>query len=294
MSLYPVSHSMADAYAACQKRFEYSHIKKLMPVTTPEALARGIYAHNLMEIFFTAIKAGDTPDKAKAITFLNAADDPKYFNKIWSRIEHFLDNIYPTLGWDEIISIERTYRVDVGTAYQFPFTVDLVVRLGEKGLGSGVGAGEVVAIDFKFGADAYSDEILRLFPQLPKYVGGLRILRNAGLLDHEIPTRALYVFIRSRSNITDPNKFCEIHSVEVSDARIKNSFIEHDYTAKAVLAHLASDKPYTRTFNNNCKYCPFIELCTSVLNGRSEEEIATMEAVLFKENTYGYEELEIA
>jgi hypothetical protein len=30
------------------------------------------------------------------------------------------------------------------------------------------------------------------------------------------------------------------------------------------------------------------------MNGRDPEEIKTMEAVLYKENSYGYEELEIA
>jgi hypothetical protein len=276
---------MADAYAACQKRFEYSHVKKLMPVVTPEALARGIYAHNLMEIFFTAIKEGESHETAKSITLLNAADDPKYFNKIWNRIEYFLDEIYPTLGWLEIISIERTYRLDVGDKFQFPFTVDLVVRMAD---------GIVYAIDFKFGADAYDEQMLKMYPQLPKYVGGLRVLGMQKLLEHEVPTKAMYVFIRSRHNIADKNKFVEIHPVEVSDARIRNSFIEQDQTATAIISHLESNRPFIRTFNNNCKYCPFIELCVAEMNGRDPEEIKTMEAVLYKENSYGYEELEIA
>ena len=281
MSLHKISHSMADAYMSCQKKFEYAHIKKIMPVTTPEALARGIYGHKIMELFFTAIKEGTVPSQAKSIAFLNAMDDPKYFNKIWNRIEHFIDEIYPTLGWVEVISIECTYRLDVGTRFQFPFTVDLVVRLE---------SGEVAAIDFKFGADAYSDEMLQLYPQLPKYVGGLRILGANGLLDHEAPTLAFYVFIRSRANIADKTKFVEIHEVKATDVRIRNSFIEQDRVAAAIIAHEEdASRPYPRTFNNNCKYCPFIDLCIAEMNGKDSEQVKTMEDVLYTTNTYGYD-----
>lgn len=290
----PISHSMADAYMSCQKKFEYAHVKKLMPVTTPEALARGIYAHRIMELFFTAIKEGQSAEQAKKIALLNAMDDPKYFSKIWNRIEHFLDEIYPKQDWVEIISVERTYRVSVGEKYEFPFTVDLVVRLGDSGLGHGEWAGEVVAIDFKFGADAYGDEMLNLYPQLPKYVGGLRVLSSKGTLDHEAPNRAMYIFIRSRANIADKQKFVEIHPVRITAERIRNSFIEQDRASGAILAHLANDNPFPRAFTNNCKFCPFIELCIAEINGRSSDEIETMEQVLFTTNTYGYEVEEIA
>lgn len=280
MSIYPISHSMADTYNACKKRFEYSHIDKLMPGTLPEALARGIYAHNLMEIYFTCIKEGKTNEEAYLVTLNNAMDDPKYYTKIWSRIDHFLTNIYPTLGWKTIIAIERTYRVNVADQYEFPFTVDLVVATEDN---------DIVAVDFKFGADAYDEDTLKLFPQLPKYVGGLNILQQQNNLDHVAPTKAMYVFIRSRTNMTDPEKFVKIESVNVNRYRIYNSFKEQSMTAEAILTHKASDKPYPRTFNNNCKYCPFIELCTAEMNGKDAEEIQTMKDVLFTKNTYGYE-----
>lgn len=280
MSPYPISHSMADTYNACKKRFEYSHIDKLMPVVLPEALARGIYAHNLMEIFFTCIKEGKTPEEAYLVTLNNAMDDPKYYTKIWSRIDHFLNNLYPTLGWVELIAIERTYRLSVMEQYEFPFTVDLVVRDKD---------GNVIAIDFKFGADAYDEEILKLFPQLPKYVGGLNILSQQGTLDHTAPTKAMYIFIRSRTNMADPEKFVKIEPVNVGRDRIYHSFKEQSMTAEAILEHKESGKPYPRTFNNNCKYCPFIELCIAELAGKDAEEIQTMKDVLFTKNTYGYE-----
>lgn len=285
MSINAISHSMADAYMACQKRFEYAHVKKLMPMTTPEALARGTYCHHLMEIFFTCIKEGQTPEHAKAVTLLNATDDMKYFNKMWNRIEHFFDNIYPTLGWVEIISIEQTYRLPVGGRYEFPFTVDLVVRITD---------GTVVAIDFKFGADDYDEQMLSIYPQLPKYVGGLMVLKEAGMLDHEAPTKAMYVFIRSRANMADPKKFVTVSPVSTSQARVRNSFMEQDRAAQAIQRHLATDNPFPRTFNNNCKFCPFIDLCSAEMNGRSPEEIETMEKVLYTTNTYGYEVEEIA
>lgn len=276
---YPISHSMADAYMSCQKKYEYAHIDKLMPLTTPEALARGTYGHKVLETYFLAIKDGESPEQAKSIAFLNAMDTPRYFNKIWNRIERFLDVELPTYGWEEILAVEYTNAIEIGPGIRFPFTVDLVVRLQ---------SGEVKAIDFKFGADAYSDEMLGLYPQLPKYVGALTILAARNDLPFDPPTLAGYVFIRSRHNIANPDLFVESADVHITKQRVTNAFLEQRAASGAILAHQEMGVSYPRSFTNNCKYCPFIDLCVAHMNGRPEEEYETMKQVLFQPNTYGY------
>ncbi|USL89123.1 RecB-like exonuclease/helicase [Arthrobacter phage Casserole] len=262
-----LSHSAIEAFNACEKRYEYAHVDKLAPKETPQQLALGSYVHKVFEVFFLSIKEGE-PDNMAMIKALQAAyQNIAFFDKVGNRMIYWFENVWPNLGW-KILEVEATYYLPLNEKEEYPFTVDLIIEVN----------GQIAIVDHKSTADFYDENIVDIYPQLPKYAGALRALKERGY-DVKI---AYYNFIRTRPYMKNLPETTAVVPVKLTNDRIKNSFQEHFNSLKKIREH---EGPYVRSFGNNCKYCPFIDLCQLEMNGKDS---TSLKAIGYKENEYGY------
>jgi hypothetical protein len=258
-----VSHSMAEAYAACQKRYEYAHLEQLAPKEVPAALALGTYGHKVFEIFFNDIKDGISDKDAMLKAMRYAYSDIQKFDKVGESLLYWFESVWPTLGW-KILEVEKTTYLELNTETQFPFTIDLLIELN----------GQLYIVDHKFTADQYPEEVLLIYPQMPKYVGALRATGTPVV-------GGIYNIVRTRA-MKDISAKLVRQPMKINRDRIINSMkMQLAYTER-IRSH---EGEYLRNINNNCKYCPFVDLCGLEMNG---EDSTSLKAVNFVPNTYGY------
>lgn len=261
--VWRISHSTGEAFLACEKKYELAHVENLAPKKMPAALALGIYGHKVMEVFFNEIKESGDSDKAQALALRHAYQDIEHFGKIGKELIHWFDSVWPTLGW-KILEVEKTYYLKLNEETEYPFTVDLVIELN----------GQLLIVDHKFTADAYAEELLLVYPQLPKYIGAIRALGTPVV-------SAIYNIIRTRS-MKDMDAKMVRQALRPNNARIQNSFKIHLNTIDKIKNHTGE---FVRNVGYGCKFCSFVDLCGLEMNG---EDSTALKATEFVPNTYGY------
>lgn len=285
-----ISYSRAQAFKTCKYKHHLAHVelhvdnpKKpgLMPKEKSPALALGSHGHAIMEHAMNEIKETPFPYTQEACTLAanNAIvwgmqQDGNMTTKIMKQIMHFLINIFPVNGW-RIIAVEKEYRLPLGVSSNgtrriYPFTVDLIIEIN----------GVLYVVDWKFAADAYRQERIDIEPQIPGYIGALRVLG--------VNIRGgYYGFLRTRDmkNVEDQ---VVVAQCMPNDFRIKRAFQEHIATTDDIIEHIINDKLPTRNTNNNCNYCDFKIVCAIEVRG---DDASLMKKMDFLPNDYGYEEL---
>jgi hypothetical protein len=180
-------------------------------------------------------------------------------------------DIFPHLGW-KILAVENQYRVQLTETLVYPFKFDLLVELRD---------GTIALVDHKFLYDFYTQQMVDIFPQMPKYIFGLR--------SHGIKVEyAIYNMLRTRKvndikdrfnqKITRPNEF-----------RIAESMKEQLITMKTI-ERIRKDEDWfpIRSANKmNCGHCSFADLCEFDARGESTK---LMKQAFYEPNTYGYED----
>lgn len=268
-----ISHSMADAYNACQKRYEFAHVYGngvgLMPLQLPHALRRGIFGHKVMDAFLRTIMGREKDPQAfkeaKAAALMEMIQEPELNMEIGQTILYWFDNVWPQLDW-KILQVEQKHFLNLGNGIVFPYTVDLVIEEN----------GQLVLVDHKFAADAYEADMLDLYTQIPKYIGGLR---TEGI---QI-SYGKYNFIRTRS-MKDMEKKIVITAVKPSKQRIVESFKLQGMTMTKIMNHQGE---YFRNVGYTCKYCPFKDICRIEMRGDDATNYINSN---YKPNEYGYME----
>lgn len=273
-----ISHSECESEAQCEQKHAYAHMQKIEPATTSIALQRGNAGHFALETFLKAIKAGETNKKAVniALNELNDSDDYpiNVINEVRPLVTGWMENIFPTLGW-KIVEVEREFRMEIEPGLIYPFKVDAIVEI----------RGELVIIDHKFVADPYSTEVIRLMPQVPRYIGALRQMG--------IDIRyGKYNFIRTRK-LTTMSAYSE-EPITPNNDRIYNSFMELVQQMRKIrdLKLLPQERrpiPIRTVNKMNCGHCGFNELCGLELEGRDSTKLRE---VAFIPNTYGYKDIQ--
>ena len=267
---------MADTYNACQRRYYFAHVYGngigLMPNVLPHALHRGIYGHKVMQAFFQTIKGREKDSfafkEAKAAALMEMIQDPEMNHEVGPTILYWFDEVWPTLDW-KILQVEQKHYLKLGNGVVFPYTIDLVILEN----------GQTIIVDHKFAADAYESDMLDLYPQLPKYIGGLR---TEGMsIDF-----GKYNFIRTRS-MKDMEKKIVITAVKPSKQRIVEAFKDQGKAMTKIMNHTGE---YDRNIGYTCKYCPFKDICRIEVRGDDPTNLINSN---FKPNEYGYLEDEV-
>lgn len=260
-----ISYSEVDSFNQCQQKHHYAHEDKLTSATHSVGLSRGTAGHLFMETFFKALLAGNAAEDAKtdainAVVSMNSSMD------IMALCIEWVDKVWPTLGW-KIVAVEIEVRLSVSPTLVYPCKVDLVVEID----------GELVLVDHKFLYDFYTQNLIDIFPQMPRYMVNLQA--------NGLPVKyAIYNMIRTRKVNNIEDRFQRLQT-RPNKARLKQAITEQIHTMKQI--EKGVEFP-THTANKmNCGNCQFSDLCASELRG---EDTTLMREHFFVPNTYGYED----
>jgi hypothetical protein len=269
----------------------------LEPRTLGEALARGIVGHAALETYYAAVKDGKTLEKAQAASMeylmqetlktMKLGDVKK--SAVYSNLGTVLQNYfkeaeyilheYNLLGVESLITAPLPGCDDI----EFAGRVDLAL-----GVKSGPNKGEVVPYDHKFTYNFWSENPLKLNPQINNYIWAFR---EKG---HRSRTGIINM-LRYRENAVDKFKQEPIST----NSTLRSTFINNHVVAAKQIVEL-KHKPkvglqegITRSSSKfNCEYCPFATLCYTEALG---QDTTLMVKASFRPNSYGYDsELDVA
>lgn len=266
---YKISQSEVTTFNSCQKRHQFSFEAKLEPRRQSEAIVKGNAGHKFLEVFL------QTRDEDAALMAAIEVD-PVQASMIMARLKLWIKEVFPTLGWREIVETEKTHYLTVdefehdGNQVRliFPFTADALVRNVRD---------ELILVDHKFLSDPYSDDTVKVAKQLPLYIGALRA-------EGVNVSHAMYNIIRTRSNATE---YFVQTKVNPSDKKVQTLFREQVEVMRAIaIRRLEKPKFVLHASDPHaCKWCPFVVPCNESLDGKIDKNGLRAN---FQRNSYGY------
>lgn len=284
-----ISNTEVDTFLRCQRKHLYQFLMELVPKTVSRSLNTGIIGHEVLAIYYQAVKDGSSKQDAylKAMQHLSQYlkdTDIAIVAKVQGLFERYLevDTIPETC---EILAVEQDYYIPMkGTPFAYGMRLDLLVK-------SHVGrsAGSIKLVDHKFTYDFYSQDDIALGAQIPKYIGTLRYN------DIDVDEGSLNQF-RTRfeahllGNKTNEDLFRRDPSPVTPD-RIRNSLMQQIKTAERIMERrglppqLQASEAIPVLNKMTCKSCPFVHVCVADLNG---EDTSLMLHQDFQKSTYGY------
>lgn len=261
--VHTVSHSEAEAWLLCERRHYYGYALGIQRVETSEALARGTLGHSVWEEYFTRIKGGHPQNIAakNAMEFLRDQMDGRNSALVDEIAKLFGFFVQADLfrGWD-ILAVEKEFVCQITDDLALPFVVDAVMRDKER---------KTCVVDWKFTYDFYSQRHVSMMPQIPKYIGALRL--EGFKVDY-----GLYGMMRTRklsaANNVAANKIQTIQFVP-TDTRINRTLFEQRTVSEEILErkalplHEQSLKAKRVSNKLICNSCSFLSICTAELDG---------------------------
>lgn len=290
---FNVSTSEVATFLTCKQRWMYAHHPSynLEPRTLGIALTRGVVGHGALEVFYKtlmlgksytdaiatangwigkkileAIQIGDAP-KADMIRGLSVVLQDYYSETKWLLSE------YKILGVENLVSSPLPGSSDI----IFVGRVDLMLEKIR-----GTDRGEVLPWDHKFSYNFWSENSLKMNPQISNYVWAIL---EMGMRSR----KGIVSMLRYRENAVDSFKQEEVST----NATMRKTFIYNHLKAAEQIVELKL-KPeldiedgITRSASKfNCEYCPFVDLCYTEASGL---ESTTMRKARFRKNSYGYD-----
>lgn len=262
-----VSHSEADAWLLCQRKWLYGYGWNLTNKVHGTALSRGTAGHRVLEEFYSEyLRTGDGSASYSAAMMIldelkaagNTGDDGKA-TPLATILDYYFNNEpFVSKGY-EILAVEQDFTIeydDEGNAY--PFVVDLIVRDPQ---------GRIAVVDHKFQYDFLTEQDVALQPQIKKYIGAIRAL---GLpADYGIYNQLRY---RSKKELTaaDVVRQHELHPTPQTVTRV---FLEQVETAGRInefkqLSKDEQNEAAVRVGNKMvCRSCSFKDLCIEDMRG---------------------------
>ena len=273
------SHSEIDTMLTCERRHYYSYFLNLEPASKSKALETGTNVHDLLDRHFTKIQElqqqhGLDYITEEVITEVTGQTVAEALNQMYSAEVITMYNnaiLYNPFNFWEVLAVEDKRKLTLPNGMHMTFIVDLILRDNN---------GYIWIIDHKTAYDFYPDYLVKLFPQLPKYVGALR---SMGLPAH----KAGYSFMRKRTvkNATQHDLY-KFQEVEIPDKRIQQAIHEQYRGAQRVMSRRklydkdpAQLEDYTlrSASDMNCKMCPFKTLCAADMLGEDTEIIIALD-----------------
>lgn len=267
-----ISPSEVDSYLQCRRKHHYAHVERLQPKTFSDGLSTGIIGHAILQRYYEFIKAEQILDPLSGMRLaiheitneLVTPQNIEYFHTLKPILEAYAIR-YGTDTRYKILAVEQSFEYE-GIA----FTPDLIIQ--------DTTTGKIYLEDHKFLSVFYTDKTIGLFPQMPRYIGLLRL--SGRKVDGYI-----YNMIRTRAAKTaapaDRFRRATFNPKESTIQQVMEEFFR-------TVEEIRSGTYPTRTANSfNCgAYCSFANLCTADLNDEPGREL--MVRAFFEPNTYGY------
>lgn len=295
---FRVSTSEVATYLTCKQRWMYAHHPSynLEPRTLGEALTRGIVGHEALEIYYkTLVEKSESKAKEASQDFITKSalgamklGDHKKSLMIASLglvlTEYYTDAKY-LLDEYNILGVENSIITPLPGCDDIEFAGRVDLTLGVK---SGPNKGEVVPYDHKFTYNFWSENPLKLNPQINNYIWAFRELGKRS-------RRGIINMLRYRETAVDKFK----QEPVPSNSDLRRTFIKNHVVAAKQIVELklkptvSLEEGITRSSSKfNCEYCPFATLCYTEATG---QDSTTMVKASFRKNSYGYDnELDVA
>lgn len=294
-----VSNSELNSFRTCKQQHLYAHGQKIAPRRRSDALEKGIIGHEVLEIFFKSLQAGQGYLAAAAeanahidalitavVTNGSDADDLNLLADLRKRLVEYMTEevvLQDFMAQWEIVLVEEVLSMGLPNGITYSMRLDLLLR-GKIGPYKG----KYVLMDHKFLGDFYTDRKVKANPQVPRY---LAILRHNG---YPVKT-AIYNMIRTRVNKSPMSRDAKFKYAEYTPESAVIKQILHDDARDAgdiefyrTLGLERWEQEISRNMGSmTCGYCGFFNLCQAELAG---QDTTVMRQTDFIPNEYGYDE----
>lgn len=270
-----VSNSEVSTFTQCQRKHYYAHILNLEPKVTGLSLSRGIIGHEALAAYYE----NDRNPKAAHSVITKYLNDSNADGTMLMELKVLLNRYFEYYGNEdfETLAVEKVYEVPVNDDYLYGMRLDLLKRLKD---------GRIVVVDHKFVYDFYTQDVVDMNAQLPKYIGTVRF--NGIRADMGELNQVRYRM--KKSGNTDEELFKRTPVTPTNHA-IRETMREQFKVSERILERRAlppdeRSSESVRTMNQmTCKNCSFLPLCLAELNGT---DITNLIAQDYQPNSYGY------
>jgi len=273
-----ISISQVDSWLTCERKWLFSYGFLKQSSSPSRSLSLGVLVHDILAEFYKAIQNGMSVADARQESmgrltklFLEGTYSVDTFSMAQILVSRYIEQDTLATG-TKILAVEEPFFIPiVQGSYWYGGKIDLLVEAlqGHK-------KGQVLLIDHKTTYDFYTDNALKLNPQMPKYTAAVRFngypvddaylnqIRTRFSLT-QIPKKAdSDLFKRAPTDITQPKVRSALHHQMVASEQIIAAY-------KKPLTLLEQECLPVQN-NMVCKNCPFQEPCIRMEEGMSADK----------------------
>lgn len=270
------SYSEVQEFLKCGRAHYYSYGLELRGKFMPEALERGIIAHDALAVYYSARMGGASHDDSVVVAMARLADhiqttEAYSGQAIVMEVASLLRLYFANYADDpiEVLAVETEYSIGILEDYALPVRIDVILR--------NLRTGRTAAFDHKVVKDFYDEKKIRIMPQMRLY--------KAGLMTEGIQVDDLvYNQLRHRNtldNKADPSQRFVRVSIPANALSIRRTIEEHLVAGNRIKAwrSLPIEEWERKTLRNTlaCNMCAFTELCAQDLEGEDTSSLIEFE-----------------
>ena len=280
-----ISNSEVSTWLVCERQYYYQFDLNLEPIRHSEALNRGLLGHEILACYYKELQRGRTHEEAMhtAREFLKSFISGNVYDlPVVLEVDNILQSYWAYRQGDpnwRILHVEEQFNVFFTQEFEFSMRLDLLVQ--------DLTTGEVILVDHKFVYDFWTQDDLALNPQLPKYIGALRV--NGFKVDRALLNQLRYRKLKEPT----PERLFVRESYSPSNQKVVNIVRDQITASEEIMAWRAlpleeRGKKAKHILNKVvCKNCPAKLLCQQELDGAPLDYLIQTE---YKSRTYGYNE----
>jgi len=280
-----ISNSEVSTWLVCKRQYYYGFDLALEPIKFNESLSRGLLGHEVLACYYKELQRGRNHETAMATArkFLGEFMGRNVYDlPIILEVDKILQGYWAYRQGDpnwRILHVEEQFDVFLTQEFEFSMRLDLLVQ--------DITTGEVILVDHKFVYDFWTQDDLALNPQLPKYIGALRV--NGYKVDRAILNQLRYRNLKEPT----PERLFVREPYAPSNQKVVNVVRDQISASQEIVAWKElpleeRGKKAMRILNKVvCRGCPAKVLCQQELDGAPLDYLIKTE---YKQRTYGYNE----
>lgn len=285
-----ISNSEVDARLTCERKHLFGFIFNKEPTHFGKSLSLGICGHEILAIFYGAIKEGHSKKVAEHAAMVHLSQlftsgkwDVEVLAQVHALVTRYIaqETISNTC---DILAVEEDFYIPIDEKFWYGMRLDLLVRVR-----TGQQKGNIMLVDHKFTYDFYSEDDLRLNPQMPKYVPAVRL---AGIPVHEAYLNQIrWRFATSKLHEKTDDQLFQLSPVKITQARIRSAIRQQIIMSERIIEErkkplelqMIEAQPVLNKMV--CRSCPFKDPCIMM---NEERDISGVLRTNYQDRTYGY------
>jgi len=280
-----ISNSEVSTWLVCQRRYYYDFDLNLQPNNFTETINRGLLGHEVLAVYYKELQRGRDHDTAvdTARKFLGSfMHGGTYDLSIVLEVDRILQGYWAYRQGDpnwRILHVEDQFDLFFTEEFEFSMRLDLLVQ--------DMTTGEVILVDHKFVYDFWNQSDLALNPQLPKYIGALRV--KGFKVDRAILNQLRYRKLKEST----PDRLFVRENYTPSNNKVVRIVREQIIASQEIVRwrqlpiEERGDRAKRILNKTVCRSCPAKLLCEQELDGSPLDYLIATE---YKSRTYGYNE----